>query len=272
MKINHWHRSLVYSLLFMGSLGLTACSNQTPAEDSQAATPTEEATSPPDTPAHNTLTAEEEAAGWRLLFDGKSTDGWHNYGTTTIGSSWVVEDDALHLTAEKDEEGIWRTADGGDILTDDQFENFELQLEWKLTPCGNSGIMYLVEESDQYDYPWQTGPEMQVLDAECHPDGKIEKHRAGDLYDMIAADPVTVRPAGEWNQVRVIVNNGQLEHWMNGEKVVETTIFTDSWREMIANSKFVEFPGFGTVQKGHIALQDHNDAKVWYRNIKIREL
>ncbi|MEL7251012.1 MAG: family 16 glycoside hydrolase [Bacteroidota bacterium] len=225
----------------------------------------------PAPPAPNKLTAAEQQAGWKLLFDGESTKGWHNFGKNTIGSSWKVEDGALMLDVVARQDGGWQAADGGDIVTEGEYENFELTLEWKISPCGNSGIMYNVVESDKYEYPWLTGPEMQVLDNTCHPDAQIIKHRAGDLYDLISAVPETVRPSGEWNRIRIKIKDGQLEHWLNGRKVVETTMFDKAWENMIANSKFVDMPDFGTARKGHISLQDHGD-RVWFRNIKIREL
>jgi cytochrome c len=131
--------------------------------------------------------------------------------------------------------------------------------------------MYNVVESDEYAYVWNTGPEMQVLDNICHPDARIEKHRAGDLYDMIATKFVTVNPGGEWNYARLISNKGQVEFWLNGYKLAEFTMFTPQWSEMIKNSKFKDMPGFGMARKGHISLQDHGDL-VWFRNIKIREI
>ncbi|MBO6518364.1 MAG: DUF1080 domain-containing protein, partial [Bacteroidia bacterium] len=135
----------------------------------------------------------------------------------------------------------------------------------------NSGIIYNVVESDEYDYVWQTGPEMQILDNTCHPDAKIETHRAGDLYDMIECKYVNVNPAGQWNRVRLKIDNGKVEHWLNGRKLVAFEMFNDNWTQMIANSKFKDMPDFGKARKGRISLQDHGD-KVWFRNIKIREL
>ncbi len=219
----------------------------------------------------NQLTDAERKAGWKLLFDGKTTKGWHNYGKKTIGSSWKIADGALMLDVVARQDGGWQAQDGGDIVTDGEYENYELRLDWKIAPCGNSGIMFNVTETDKFQYPWQTGPEMQVLDNTCHPDAAIEKHRAGDLYDLITASPLTVRPAGEWNRVRLRIQNGQLEQWLNGRKVVETTLFTPAWAELIAVSKFKDMSGFGQSRKGRISLQDHGD-RVWFRNIKIKEL
>lgn len=222
-------------------------------------------------PAPNVLTAAEKKAGWKLIFDGQTTAGWRNFGKQTIGSSWKVEDGALMLDVIARNDGGWQAADGGDIVSAQEYENFELRLEWKIAPCGNSGIMFNVVDSDKYDYPWQTGPEMQVLDNTCHPDATIIKHRAGDLYDMISAVPETVRPAGEWNRVRLRIKDGQLEHWLNGRQVVSTELFTSGWQKMIAGSKFKDMENFGQARKGHISLQDHGD-RVWFRNIKVLEL
>ncbi len=219
----------------------------------------------------NSLTTAEANAGWKLLFDGKTTAGWHNFNKTTIGSSWIVSEGALTLDAKRNPDGHWQAADGGDIIADGEYENFEFNAEWKISPCGNSGIIYNVVESSKHEYVWQTGPEMQVLDDVCHPDTRYPTHRAGDLYDLIACSYVTVRPAGEWNKVRIIKSNGKVEHWLNGIKVVSYEMYTDKWIEMINASKFKEMPDFGRAKKGKIALQDHGD-KVWYRNIKVKPL
>jgi cytochrome c len=228
-------------------------------------------TTPQAVYAPNVLTSEEIAQGWKLLFNGNSMEGWRNYRKETLGSSWIVQDGAIHLNAIKNPEGHWQASDGGDILTDGEYENFEFTLEWKIANCGNSGIIYNVIESDQYEYAWNTGPEMQILDNSCHPDARIRTHQAGDLYDLIASEYVTVKPAGEWNRIRIIKNDGHLEHWLNGVKVVSCEMYTDRWKEMIANSKFKDMPGFGMAPKGKIVLQDHGD-RIWFRNIKIRTL
>ena len=209
--------------------------------------------------------------GWIALFDGKTTNGWRNYGKKSIGKSWVVKDGNLTLSVVTSSNGKTRAKDGGDIITTQEFENFELSLEWKISACGNSGIMFGVSESDLYKKTYHTGPEMQVLDNSCHPDAKIHTHRAGDLYDMIACSSEVVRPAGEWNHAKISINDGHTIFTLNDEKVVEFTMFGDEWEEMIANSKFKDMPGFGKFRKGHIALQDHDD-EVSFRNIKIRIL
>lgn len=216
--------------------------------------------------ADNQLTAAEKKAGWKLLFDGKSTKGWKCYGKDAIGPSWVVADGALTL-----KEGPDGTMDGGDIMTKDQYENYEFSIDWKISECGNSGIIFNVVEDEKYERTYHTGPEMQVLDNTCHPDAKIHTHRAGDLYDMIACSEEVVNPAGEWNHVLIRINKGESTFTLNGTEVVSFTMFDDGWNKMIAESKFKDMPGFGKYKKGHIALQDHSD-EVSYKNIKIKKL
>ncbi|MFZ9717748.1 MAG: 3-keto-disaccharide hydrolase [Chitinophagaceae bacterium] len=206
---------------------------------------------------------------WVSLFDGKTTAGWHQYGNKPIGSAWKVVDGTLMLDASN-KEG-WQVKGGGDIVTDLAFEDFHLQLEWKIAKNGNSGIMFYVQETPEFTHPWKTGLEMQVLDNNGHPDAKIITHRAGDLYDLISAKPETVKTAGEWNMAEIISSKGQLQFFLNGVKVLETTMWNEAWHNMIAASKFKEFPGFGTYKKGRIALQDHGD-DVWFRNIRIKRL
>lgn len=219
----------------------------------------------------NVLSAAEKAEGWELLFDGETTKGWRNYKKQSIGSSWKVVDGALTLMTYRKPDGSYGTKDGGDLITDKSYKNYEFSLEWKITDCGNSGIIYNVHESDKYDYVWQTGPEMQVLDNKCHPDAQYPTHRAGDLYDMIACSEENVRPANQWNKIKLRIENGKVEHWQNGKKLVEFEMFTPEWAERIAKSKFKDMPGFGIYREGHIALQDHSD-RVAFRNIKIKKL
>ena len=215
----------------------------------------------------NMLTEDEQKDGWQLLFDGTSTKGWHNYGGSSVGYAWTIADSSLHFDGSLKKDTL-----GQDIVTDDEFENFDLKLEWKIDTNGNSGIMFYVnEDTSKYSRSYHTGPEMQVLDNNGHPDAKIPKHRAGDLYDLISCSKETVKPALQWNQVEIKSVNGKLDFWLNGENVVSTQLWDDNWKKMVANSKFKQWPDFGTFKKGKICLQDHGN-KVWFRNIKIKKL
>ena len=236
-----------------------------PAPQSSGSSTSESDSAMTSAPANggNVLTDAERAEGWTLLFDGQSKTGWHSYLNKTNLDSWKVQDGMLVL----DPKG----GGGGSIVTDQDFENYHLKLDWKISKNGNSGIMFNVKEAPEYESDFFTGPEMQVLDNEGHPDAKINKHRAGDLYDLISASPETVRPAGEWNSAEIILHNDSLELRLNGPAVVKTKLWDENWKQMVANSKFKEWPAFGTMRSGKISLQDHGD-QVWYRNIKIRKL
>ncbi|MCB0706658.1 MAG: DUF1080 domain-containing protein [Saprospiraceae bacterium] len=219
----------------------------------------------------NSLNDAEKAAGWELLFNGTNFDGWHRYNGGEIGANWKVLNGAITLTTTPKAEGGWEVKDGGYIVTDGKFDNYELRMEWKIQACGNSGVIYNVVEDPKYSDPWMTGPEMQVLDNTCHPDAKYPKHRAGDLYDLIECEYEAVYQAGNWNQVRLIKQGNHVEHWLNGRKLVEFEMATPEWTEMLANSKWKDYPDFGKSLGGSLALQDHGD-QVWFRNIKIKSL
>ena len=248
-----------YLLTTLGLALLLACNSTKQTTSSMATSPA----------GNNTLTSAERSEGWTLLFDGQTTSGWHSYGKPgSIGNAWKVEDGTLHFDGAAKKVS---PTQGGDIVTDEDFENFHLKLEWKISPKGNSGIIFYVhEDTTRYKHTYHTGPEMQVLDNSGHADARITKHRAGDLYDLITAKE-TVKPVGEWNLAEIKADKGRLQFYLNGEEVLSTTMWDDNWRTMIANSKFKEWSGFGTYKKGKIALQDHDD-DVWYRNIKIRKL
>lgn len=219
---------------------------------------------------NNCLSATEKKGGWKLLFDGKTTNGWHSYGKTSVGNAWKIEDGVLRLDTSNKKNG--KIPDGGNLLTDDEYENFHLKLEWKISSGGNSGILFYVKEDlAKYNEPYMTGPEMQVLDNELHADGKLFRHRAGDLYDLINCSKETVKPTGEWNQAEIVSNKGKLSLFLNGTKVVSTSMWNDDWYKMLAKSKFKQWADFGTFKKGKLCLQDH-DNEVSFRNIKLKKL
>ena len=214
-------------------------------------------------------TQTKEQGEWTPLFDGKTFAGWSKYGGGAVGKAWKIENGELYLDAAN--KAGWQTGDGGDIVTAEEFENFHFKYEWKIAKNGNSGVIFLVHESPEYQYPWQTGPEMQVLDNAGHPDAKIISHRAGDLYDLIVSSQETVKPAGEWNQAEIRINKGKLDFFLNGVNIVSTQLFTPEWEALIAKSKFKSMLGFGKYKKGKISLQDHGDV-VHYRNLMIKKL
>jgi hypothetical protein len=206
----------------------------------------------------NTLTNAERAAGWRLLFDGRTTSGWRGFRHAATPGGWQAVDGALT-----------RTGGGGDLVTTDQFANFELVLEWQIAAAGNSGIMFRVSESA--DQTYLTGPEMQVLDNRGHPDGQNPITSAGACYGLYAPTQDVTRPIGSWNEVRLIVNGNRVEHWLNGVKIVEYELGSTDWLARLQVSPFRDAPGYGREPRGHIAVQDHGD-RVAYRSIKIRPL
>jgi hypothetical protein len=191
--------------------------------------------------------------------------GWHTYNKSTVGSGWREENGVIHLDPKL------KNNDGGDLVTDKEYTNFQLKLEWKVAPKSNSGIILYVHEDPKYNQTYETGLEMQVLDNEGHPDGKITKHRAGDLYDLVKSTSEPVKPVGEWNKVEVTSKNGKLNFKLNGVNIVSTTLWDENFKNLVEGSKFKGWEGFAKYKTGHIALQDHGD-EVWYRNISIKEL
>jgi hypothetical protein len=220
----------------------------------------------------NSLTAKEKAAGWRLLFDGKTTKGWRGFKKDKFPEDgWAVKDGVLkHL----DSGAAGNKMVGGDIVTDEEFDSFEVAWEFKLTPGANGGLKYLVNENLVKDSKSGVSFEYQLLDDDKHPDAKKGKdgdRKCGALYDLIAPKEAAAKPIGEWNDARLVVEGNHVEHWLNGKKVVEFERGGEVLKKLIADSKYKTIAGFGETAKGHLLLQDHFN-EVWYRSIKLRKL
>lgn len=209
---------------------------------------------------------------WITLFNGENFDGWKEYNSDTINPKWKVEDGMIIVSREGD--AIRKnTGFGRSIITTQTFGNFELQLDYKMSPGGNSGILYHVIEDTAYTSDYFTGPEFQLLDDVDSPTESLPHRMTAANYDMFAPDTTvkTLNPPGEWNSVKLIYNNGHVEHWLNGAKVLEFEEGSDAWNAAKANSKWVNYPDWSTFKEGHIGLQDHGDF-VAFKNIRIREL
>ena len=265
---------MILSLGFiLGSCGQNkegAADNQDAQASSEEA-PTEEAS---EVAGVNELSEAEKNDGWELLFDGETTEGWRGYLKESFPEQgWIIEDGAIKVQGS----GAGEAGGGGDIIYDEQFKDFELSLEWKVSEGGNSGIFYLAQEVEGEPI-FTSAPEMQILDNERHPDARLGRdgnRMAGSLYDLIPAVPQNAKPVGEWNKVNIIVYRGTVVHIQNGETVVEYHLWTDDWKEMVADSKFKDWENFlnagGEDRMGYIGLQDHGD-DVWFRNIKIKRM
>jgi hypothetical protein len=208
--------------------------------------------------AMNTLSDAERREGWLLLFDGATTAGWRGFGQDPTIRAWTVEDGALTCTGTSQ-----------DLVTDGMYGDFELRLQWRIPKGGNSGIMYRVIDGPSATY--ESGPEMQVLDDANNHEGQNPLTRAGANYGLHGAPAGVVRPAGEWNDVRLVLRGPHVEHWLNGTKVVEYELWSPDWEAKVQGSKFAQWPPFGRATRGRIALQEHG-ARVQYRDIKLREL
>ena len=215
----------------------------------------------------NSLSGEEKRQGWQLLFDGKTTAGWHTYNKAIVTKNWKVTDGSLEMDAKEKTAG-----NGGDIVTDKEFENYELSLQWRISEGGNSGIIFNIQEDSKFGNTYNTGPEMQVLDNIKAEDNKKENHLAGLLYDITGTAALSnPKPVGEWNNVRIIQNNGHLIFKFNDIKTLDVQLGSDEWKTLIAGSKFKTWQNFAVTPKGKIAFQDHGH-EVAFRNIKIRQL
>jgi hypothetical protein len=219
-------------------------------------------------PDVNTLTAAEQAAGWQLLFDGKSTSGWHGYNGKPTGA-WIIEDCALKTVGTQ---GNYGSDQRADLVSDREFENFELSLDWKASKGGNSGVMYAVVESPKYQSTFLTGPEYQLIDDVGFPEKLQDWQKAGADYAMY--DPPAnknLKPVGEWNNTRIVVNGTHVEYWLNGQQLFAFERWSDDWKRRKDEGKWKDAAEYGMAKKGRIALQDHGSV-FWFRNIKIRGL
>lgn len=215
----------------------------------------------------NTLSMKEKKDGWELLFDGRTTNGWHTYNKNFVSNNWKVEDGAIVFDPKiKDARG------NGDLITDDSFENFEFSTEWKISEAGNSGIIFDIKEEPKFAATYNTGAEMQVLDNIKAADNKKENHLGGLLYDLTGTAALSKpKPVGEWNLARIIQKNGHLTFYFNGIKTLDIQVGGEEWKNLVANSKFKTWPNFMTSPNGKIAFQNH-DHEVAFRNVKIRKI
>jgi hypothetical protein len=200
----------------------------------------------------------QQKTDWVSLFDGKTITHWRGFKEKGVPDAWKVEDGA-----------ITRVGAGSDLISREQYDNFEFEFEWRLPPGGNSGVMYRVSETAERTY--HTGPEYQLLDNARHPDGKNPLTSAGADYALHAPNHDMSKPVGEWNQSRLVVNRAHVEHWLNGMKVVEFELWTPEWTALVKGSKFKEWPGWGMNKTGHLVLQEH-EARVQYRNLRVRRI
>ena len=215
-----------------------------------------------DTQTTEAVTQDTDESEWISLFDGETMAGWRTYQNKE-NDSWNIEEGALHCKA------FDVAKKRGDLITVDQFENFELVLEWKISHQGNSGIIYRV--SEKYEHPYYSGPEYQVLDDGNYPGETLDSHMTAANYDMHVASEKSLKSAGEWNETKIVVNGNHVEHWLNGDKVLEYELHSEDWNKRKSESKWKDVEGYGMETAGHIDLQDHGN-EVWFRNIRIKKL
>jgi len=208
--------------------------------------------------------ASKTNTGYTSLFDGKTLNGWRTYQNKPA-DSWTIKDGVLYCKGSSTDKSDRRA----DLVTIDTFENFDLQLDWKISRGGNSGILYMVTE--EYETSYLSGPEYQVIDDVNFPEKLEDWQKVAANYAMHTAPNAHPKPAGEWNHARIVVDHGQVQHWLNGEKVVEYDLWTDDWKKRKESGKWKDAPGYGTAKAGHIALQDHG-SEAWFKNIEIKRL
>ena len=212
-----------------------------------------------DTTVTGGLTADQRAAGWRPLFDGTNTSAWRGYKSQTFPSAWHVVNGTLTKSGSTE-----------DIITRDQFGDFELAFDWKLSPGGNAGVFY--RGTEEYDHIYWSAPEYQLLDDALHPDGKNRLTSAGAAYALYPSPEGVVKPAGEWNSTLIVVQGARVQHWMNGQKLLEYELWSPDWEAKVKASKFVDWPNYGRAKKGYIGIQGDHDGELSLRNVRIRTI
>lgn len=252
-------KSLVrISTLFFSAALLVSCSGSKP-QDAQSLYAEVDRSSAP-----NTLTEKEKKAGWNLVFDGSTTAGWHGYNMSIFPDCWAIEDGCLTMNTTGG-------AESQDIITNKVYKNFAFSVDYKTDTAANSGIIWQVKEDPKYKFPYETGPEMQIIDDEGWP-GKLEEwQKSGANYAMYTAKVKAHKPVGEWNNILLVVNNNKVTQILNGVTVVEYEKYTDEWTKLRNSGKWADYPDYGKYDEGNISLQNHG-SKVWFRNIKIKEL
>jgi hypothetical protein len=205
------------------------------------------------------VTAEQSAAGWRPLFEGTSLSGWRGYKEQTVPAGWSVADGV-----------VTKTGSANDIITRDQFGNFELAFDWKLATGGNAGVFY--RGTEEYDHIYWSAPEYQLLDDANHPDGKSRLTSAGAAYALYPPPAGVVKPANEWNSSLLVVNGNRVQHWLNGQKLLEYELGSPDWQAKVKASKFIAYPNYGRAARGYIGIQGDHDGTLSIRNMRIREI
>jgi hypothetical protein len=213
---------------------------------------------------NNTLTEAEKKEGWTLLFDGKTTDGWHGYNMKVFPDCWTIEDESLTMNSKGGGESL-------DVLTNKEYRNFRLAVDYKLTKAANSGVIFQIYEDPKYKFPYETGPEFQVIDHENWPDKLEDWQINGANYAMYPPKARPYKPVGAWNNLVLEVKGNQVKQFLNGKLVVQYEKNSEEWLKLRNSGKWVNFPDWGKFDEGFISLQNHG-TKVWYRNIKIKEL
>jgi hypothetical protein len=252
-------KNLVKYLSFLLAIILLVSCNKKPLTKAETLLAEIDSTAPA-----NSLAEKEKSAGWQLLFDGSTFTNWHGYNMDSIPGCWIIEDNAITMTTEG-------RGESQDILTDKEYTKFALSAEFKLTKGANSGIIFQVSEDTMYHYPYVTGPEYQVIDHKNWPDPLENWQTCGANYAMYPPLSDPSRPLGEWNHACIVVDGNHVTQFLNGVKVVEYEKYSEEWKKLRASGKWVDYPDYGKFDTGHIDLQNHG-TKVWYRNIKIKEL